>query len=324
MIVRCVGDTLLSMGSSIDVVITTHQGWDLTNRCLEHLQEQTVAHTVIVSDGASTDGTAENIRTLFPDVVLIAHIDDPGYAASTNNGVAAGDGDVIVLLNNDAYCRRDFLESVVAAFEHGERVGAVAPLTVQPDERTIDSVGVTLDATLAPFIRLQGKPLAQAAAVRPLLVSPGGGADAYRRAAWTEAGGLDERLAFYGADIDLALRLRLLGWTTVAAPAAVALHLRSATSGHHSQRARQSGGWARGFLLRRWSVLQSRAVVRVLATEILVGMADMVVSRDTIAFRSRISGWRAAAGLPRFRVPPGVVDEGIGFVESLRMRWRAR
>ena len=48
----------LSMGRSIDVVITTHQGWELTNRCLKHLQEQTVAHTVIVSDSASTDGTA--------------------------------------------------------------------------------------------------------------------------------------------------------------------------------------------------------------------------------------------------------------------------
>jgi len=312
------------MGPSIDVVITTHQGWNLTNRCLKHLQEQTIAHTVIVSDGASTDGTAENIRMLFPDVVLITHIDDPGYAASTNDGVGAGKGDVIVLLNNDAFCRPDFLENVVAIFETDARVGAVAPLTLQPDERTIDSVGVTLDATLAPFIRLQGKPLAQAGAVRPLLVSPGGGADAYRRAAWTEASGLDERLTFYGADIDLALRLHLLGWTTVAAPAAVALHLRSATSGHHSQRARQSGGWARGFLVRRWSVLRSRAVVRALATEILVGVADMVISRDTVAFRSRISGWRAAAGLPRFRVPPGVVDQDIGFVESIRMRWAVR
>ena len=63
---------------SIDVVITTRQGWDLTKRCLEHLEAQTIAHTVIVSDGASTDGTAEEIRTLFPDVVLVMHVDDPG------------------------------------------------------------------------------------------------------------------------------------------------------------------------------------------------------------------------------------------------------
>ena len=41
---------------------------------------------------------------------------------------SAGSGDVIVLLNNDAFCRPDFLERVVAAFED-DRVGAVAPLT---------------------------------------------------------------------------------------------------------------------------------------------------------------------------------------------------
>jgi hypothetical protein len=195
---------------------------------------------------------------------------------------------------------------------------------VRTDERTIDSVGLTLDVTLAPFIRLTGKPSEEAASGRPLLVSPGGGADAYRRTAWIEAGGLDERLSFYGADIDLALRLRSLGWSTVAAPGAVAVHLRSATSGHRSKRARQSGGWARGFLLRRWSILRSRAVARALVTESLVAMADMALSRDTVAVRSRISGWRAAGGLPRLRVPPGAVDREIGFVESLRLRLAVR
>ena len=230
------------MTRTVDVVITTHQGWEFTRRCLEHLRDQTVPHTVIVSDSASTDGTPENTSTLFPHVALVTHANDPGYAAATNNGVAAGSGDVILLLNNDAFCRPDFLEHLVAAFDDDEQVGAVAPLTVRTDERTIDSVGLTLDVTLAPFIRLTGKPSEEAASGRPLLVSPGGGADAYRRSAWSEAGGFDERLSFYGADIDLALRLRSLGWTTVAAPDAVAVHLRSATSGHRSRRARESGG----------------------------------------------------------------------------------
>jgi N-acetylglucosaminyl-diphospho-decaprenol L-rhamnosyltransferase len=311
------------MSRSIDVVITTHQGWEFTQRCLEHLGSQTVEHTIIVSDGASTDGTPENIRKRFPDVTVIAHADDPGYAVAANHGVAAGSGDVILLLNNDAFCRPDFLEHLVASFDD-EQVGAVAPLTLQPDERTIDSVGLTVDVTLAPFIRLNGRPVEEATFRRPILVSPGGGADAYRRSAWIEAGGFDERLPFYGADLDLGLRIRSLGWTTVAAPEAAAVHLRSATSGHRSRRARESGGWARGFLLRRWSVLRSRAVVRALVTEALVAMADTALSRDTVAVRSRISGWSCAGGLPRQSVPPGAVDPDIGFAESLRLRWTVR
>jgi N-acetylglucosaminyl-diphospho-decaprenol L-rhamnosyltransferase len=311
------------MSSSVDVVITTHEGWELTQRCLDHLRAQTLEHRVIVSDSASRDGTLENIAAFFPHVTLIAHSDDPGYAAATNHGVAAGGGDVILLLNNDTFCRPDFLEHVVAAFDD-ERVGAAAPVTLRPDERTIDGVGLTLDVTIAPFIRLNGRPHEEATVNRPVLIAPGGGADAYRRSAWTEAGGFDDRLSFYGADLDLGLRLHSLGWDTVAAPHAVAVHLRSATSGHRSKRARESGGWARGYLLRRWGVLRSRAAVRALATETLVALGDLALSRDTVAIRSRINGWRSAGSLPRRRVPPGAVDPKIGFVESLRRRWAVR
>jgi N-acetylglucosaminyl-diphospho-decaprenol L-rhamnosyltransferase len=311
------------MSRSVDVVITTHQGWEFTHRCLEHLANQTVKHKVIVSDGASTDGTPENIHKLFSHVTVVRHADDPGYAAATNDGVAAGSGDLILLLNNDAFCRPDFLEHLVAAFDD-PRVGAVAPVTLRPDERTIDGVGLTLDVTIAPFIRLSGRPADEAAADRPILVAPGGGADAYRRSAWMEAGGFDDRLSFYGADFDLGLRLRSLGWVTAAAPEAVAVHLRSATSGHRSKRARESGGWARGYLLRRWGVLRSRAAVRAIVTETLVGLADIALSRDTVAIRSRIGGWKCAGRVRRQRVPPGAVDPEIGFVESLRLRWAVR
>ena len=235
------------MSGSVDVVITTHQGWEFTKRCLEHLREQNRrAHGHRLGQRFDRRNTREHPHALPARGADRARRLIQGYAAATNHGVAAGSADVILLLNNDAFCRPDFLEHLVAAFDNDERVGAVAPLTMRSDERTIDSVGSTLDVTLAPFIRLTGKPSEEAASGRPLLVSPGGGADAYRRSAWSEAGGLDERLSFYGADIDLALRLRSLGWTTVAAPGAVAVHLRSATSGHRSRRARQSGGWARG------------------------------------------------------------------------------
>jgi len=312
------------MSLSVDCVITTHQGWELTKQCLEHLREQTIAHHVVVSDGASTDGTPENVRRLFPQVELIENTNDPGYTAATNCGVDAGSADIVVLLNNDAFCRPDFLEHVVTAFERDPRVGAVAPLTVRADERVIDSVGLTLDVTLAPFIRLTGRPVDEATAGRPLLVSPGGGADAYRRSAWEEAGGLDEELVLYGADVDLALRLHSLGWKTVAAPEAVAVHLRSETSGHRSRRARESGGWARGYLLRRWGVLRGRAAARTLVTEALVVVADLALSRDTTALRSRVRGWRAAGRLSRRQLPPEAVDREIGFGESMRLRWGAR
>ena len=58
-----------------------------------------------------------------------------------------------------------------------------------------------------------------------------GGGVAYRRAAWEQAGGFDERLFMYLEDVDLAWRLRLLGWDAVFAPAARVYHQLSATGG---------------------------------------------------------------------------------------------
>ena len=50
----------------------------------------------------------------------------------------------------------------------------------------------------------------------------------------------------------------------------------------------------------------------------------MVLSRDAVAARSRISGWRAAGRLPRRIVPPDALDEELGFLQGLRSRWAVR
>ena len=58
-----------------------------------------------------------------------------------------------------------------------------------------------------------------------------GGGVVYRRAAWEQTGGFDERLFMYLEDVDLAWRLQLLGWGAVFAPAARLYHHLSATGG---------------------------------------------------------------------------------------------
>jgi len=53
----------------------------------------------------------------------------------------------------------------------------------------------------------------------------------YRRAAWEQTGGFDERLFMYLEDVDLAWRLQLAGWGAVFTPAARLYHHLSATGG---------------------------------------------------------------------------------------------
>jgi N-acetylglucosaminyl-diphospho-decaprenol L-rhamnosyltransferase len=306
---------------SIDVVIPTHQHWDLTERCLTVLRDQTVPHRVIVADNASTDGTREGIRAAFPEVELIEFPENLGFPIACNRGAASGDGDVIVLLNNDIEARPDFLEQVVAPLEQSNAIASVAAVLVQPGAERIDSVGLTVDKTLAGFPRLRGRPVADASDPTPILTGPSGGGGAYRRTAWEEVRGLDEGVMFYGEDVDLALRLRGAGGLTVGATDAVAVHLGSASIGHRSSWQRYQSGFARGYFLRRYRRLFGRAALRTLITEGIVVVGDAVLSHDVSAVRGRVSGWRAAKGAgPAPTLAGDAIDESISFLDSLKLR----
>ena len=308
------------MPLSIDVVIPVGGRNDLTASCLTHLAAQTRAHGVIVVHSGADRQEAERLREHWPGVQVLHSTTPLGFAAACNHGVAAGSGDVVVLLNNDVDCRRDFLERLLEPLEADSTLGSAASLLLRPGERTIDSAGLTADRTLAGFPRLVGLPVEQAERTRPKLVGPAGAAGAYRRTAFERVGGLDERIYAYMEDLELALRLRAAGWATAAALRAVGVHIGSATHGRRSPSQRRHFGFGRGYVLRRYGVLRSRAAARTLVTEAAVVAGDLIIARDAAALRGRIEGWEAARGLPRIALPAEALDRTIGFGESLALR----
>src|SRR4051812_34786482 len=136
--------------------------WELTERCLLCLREQTMAHNVIICDNGSKDGTPERVRTQFPGVHVIEFSTNLGFAGACNRGAGAGSGEIIVLLNNDVECRPDFLERLTRPFGGNERVASVAALLLQPGEVRIESFGLVVDPTLAAYPRLRNRPLEEA------------------------------------------------------------------------------------------------------------------------------------------------------------------
>ncbi len=314
-------NTMGRVPPSVDVVIVAYNRCDLTESCLRHLAVQTIEHRVILIDNGSTDDTFERVAADWPAVTLQRLPHNGGFAEACNRGVAAGTGEIVVLLNNDVDARPELLQALARPLLDDVRVGSVAALMLQPGERLIDSAGLTADAVLGGFPRLQGLTVDQAGRARPLLAGPAGTAAAYRRAAWDQVGGLDESIFAYMEDLDLALRLRSVGWGSVVASNAVGVHLGSATHGHRSARQRRNGGFGRGYMLRRYGLLRGRTAVRALATETLVVLGDMAISRDAQALRGRIEGWRAARRAPILPLPPPeAIDASIGFRDSLALR----
>jgi N-acetylglucosaminyl-diphospho-decaprenol L-rhamnosyltransferase len=310
------------MRPSIDVVIPAYNHYALTNGCLEQLRRQSAPHRAIVVDDGSTDGTSALLRRDWPEVTAIELAANHGYTRAVNRGVAEGSGEYVVLLNNDVQLRPDCIERLVAPMALDPEVGSVAALLFRADEATIDSFGVTADATLAGFARLQGHPAARAHDDRlPVLTGPEGTAGAYRRRAWEQVGGLDQTIVAYMEILDLALRLRTAGWGAAGAGEACGVHLGSATYGRRSREQRRLAGFSRAYLLRRYGVLRSRAAARALFTETVVLALDLLACRDMQALGGRAEGWRAGRGRERHAQPPSeAIDRSITLWRSLMLR----
>jgi N-acetylglucosaminyl-diphospho-decaprenol L-rhamnosyltransferase len=344
---------ITNIAAVIDVVVPVYEHYELTNSCLEHLACQSAPHRVIAVDDGSRDGSLERLRREWPRVTVLDMGSNGGYVSAVNHGVQAGEGEYVVLLNNDVQLRPDCLERLVAPLQRDSRVGSVAALILAPGERgAIDSFGVSADVTLAGFARLQGRPPAQVLGsapphggsssngaltpngsqasnggahlngrAAPVLAGPEGTAGAYRRSAWEQVGGFDETLVAYMEILDLALRLQSAGWSTAQAADAVGVHLGSVTYGQRSCAQRRMAGFSRGYLLRRYGVLRRRSGPRALLTEALVVAGDALLCRDLHALRGRLEGWQAARGRPHRPWPPAdAIDSSISLRHSLQLR----
>ena len=219
----------------LSVVVPTYNGRGLLQACLaslaRHGSDEGVE--VIVADDASTDGTAEWLRSDHPEVRIVRLEQNAGFVAAANAGIAAARGEFIQLLNNDAEVTEGWFEAGLKPFRD-PTVGSVAPLVVvRSDPDRVDSAGDQYSIVGWPSKRGHGEPAAQWRAHPPDRVFGASGSSAiYRGDAIRKLGGFDPAFGSYYEDIDLAFRLRWLGYSCVFTPDCVVLHDVSATYDH--------------------------------------------------------------------------------------------
>jgi N-acetylglucosaminyl-diphospho-decaprenol L-rhamnosyltransferase len=301
----------------IDVVIPTWNKAELLAHCLGDLARQTVPHRVIVADNGSEDGTVAMVGERFPDVTLIEMRKNLGFGRAINRASAAGDAEVIVVLNNDVNVEPSFLSEIVAPLADAT-VGMVAGVLLDPATGLIDAAGVEIDGGLAGYPYMGGLPPAELDLPRTGLLGPCGAAAAYRRKAFESVAGFDERIFLYSEDLDIALRLRAAGWRCELAPAAQAMHLGSATLGVRSITQVRLAARARGYVLGCYRVRASW-----LLTELCVALADSLLLRSLAPLSGRLGGWREGRAQPHRPLPGGSVSPALTRLSRLSRRWRA-
>ncbi len=87
---------------------------------------------VIVVDNASDANTQQQLaeaKRRYPEVNFVFSARNVGFAAGNNIGIKLATGDIIILLNSDAFPSPGTLGRLIEHFAHDEQLGMVGPVT---------------------------------------------------------------------------------------------------------------------------------------------------------------------------------------------------
>jgi GT2 family glycosyltransferase len=228
--------------SATTVVVPNWNGRQWLPACLDALARQRrLPAEVIIVDNGSRDGSLEYAESRSPELpvrVLKLGV-NTGFAHAANRGIESSRTELVAVINTDVVLADDWLQRMEAALRDSPGAGSVAckMLSLRDPTRVYDA-GDILRRDGACEQRGRFLPDDGRWDEPGEIFGACAGAAVYRRSAVLGVGGFDERYFAYLEDVDLALRLRLAGWSCRYQPV-VALHAGEGSSaqlagGHHA------------------------------------------------------------------------------------------
>ena len=216
------------------VIVPNWNGEDELRPCLDSLRTQTLKPHVIIVDNGSVDGSLAIIEKEYPEMELIKHTVNLGYAGGVNPGFkrAIEDGAKYAApFNNDAVADKDWLKNLVEFIDKHDEVGIVACKLLNGDGSELDSTGDYYTNWGLPYPRGRGESDVDKYDDQIELFGASGGASLYRVSMLEQIGLLDEDFFAYYEDVDISFRAQLAGWKVHYVPSSRVHHQIGATSG---------------------------------------------------------------------------------------------
>ncbi|MGY1771104.1 glycosyltransferase family 2 protein [Blastococcus sp. SYSU D00813] len=210
----------------IAVVVITHQRREELLLALERLLALPEQPHVVVVDNGSTDGTADAVRTRFPQVELVASPTNLG-ATGRNVGVARLGTPYVAFCDDDTWWEPGSLRTAADVLDAHPRLAVVtARILIEP--------GGTEDP-IVPELRdspVPGAPWLPGPALGSFLA----GASVVRREAFDAVGGFSSRLWLGGEEELMAGDLAAAGWELCYLPQLTVHHQASRARDPHRRR----------------------------------------------------------------------------------------
>ena len=230
-------------GVDVSVVIVNYNVRDFLVQAIRSVEQasRNMSVDIWVVDNNSIDDSVETVRRDFPDVHLIANLENAGFGVANNQAIRECSGEFVLILNPDTIVQEDTLDRMVAFMRSHPDCGALGCRILNPDGSFAPESRRAFPTPEIAFWRMTGLgklfprsrrfggynmtylPVDEAAEVdalsgscmmarREALIGPRG------------AGLFDEDFFMYGEDLDLCYRIQQAGWSIRYTPDTCIIH----------------------------------------------------------------------------------------------------
>jgi len=223
---------------NVDVVIVNYHSWRVLRTSLRAAQRFLGDRArFILVDNSPGDGSQEVIASIATGSTVIENAQNVGFAAAVNQGIRAGVGEVVLLLNPDIDAISGEFSHIEDAFRDDPRLAAVTVQLRDPDgsiQRHVRGRPTLLDLiATAPGVfhrlkrwkRLRRFTLSEWDHQSRREVNIACGACLWlRRSALEDVGDFDERFFVYWEETDWLVRATARDWKIVFLPSIEVIH----------------------------------------------------------------------------------------------------
>ena len=229
----------------VSINLAVFNGEKYIRHCLDSIKKQFYQDIEVnILDNASTDKTVEIIKGEYPEFKFLENNRNIGMWPGQEKLLKHSSGEYIVVLSVDVILSPDFIEQTLRVMEGDNKLGAIQGKIYQWQltqnvpklSKIIDTVGFQISRSRRLINIGQGDEDKPGFNEKKEIFAVEGAVPIFRRQALEDCGLetqgekiIDPDFFWYGDDLDLTWRMRILGWKQYYYPQVIAYHDRSTT-----------------------------------------------------------------------------------------------
>ena len=219
------------------VVVLNWNGKAWLKKFLPTLIKYSNGTTIFLADNASEDNSLDFIKDKFPQIKIILHENNLGYAKGYNEALKQINADYFVLINSDVEVTKNWLSPIIKLMKSNPQIAACQPKILDYNNKTnFEYAGAS-----GGYIDNLGYPFCRGRIFDNIEVDRGqyndtvevfwatGACLFIKASSFWQVGGLDEDFFAHQEEIDLCWRLKNKGHIIMVEPKSIVYHVGGGT-----------------------------------------------------------------------------------------------